>query len=123
MNVKLQLILSAITACAGQILYKKGVSGGSFKLASSEPLVLIKSMISLVFSPYIFLGCVLYVASTLLWLAALSKTQLSQAYPYTALTFVLVMLASHFIFAEAVTLNRLAGYILICLGIFVISIK
>jgi drug/metabolite transporter (DMT)-like permease len=65
---------------------------------------------------------VLYVVSTILWLAALSKTTLSFAYPFTALTFILVMLSSRVIFLESIPTLRYFGIVLIVLGILLSSI-
>jgi drug/metabolite transporter (DMT)-like permease len=79
-------------------------------------------LIWLVFNPVVFWGLVLYVVSTILWLAALSKTTLSFAYPFTALTFILVMLSSRVIFLESIPTLRYFGIVLIVLGILLSSI-
>ena len=56
---------------------------GEITLKSS----VIGDLLKMVFQPLVFSGLVLYVISTLLWLLALSKTTLTFAYPFTALTF------------------------------------
>jgi len=51
------------------------------------------------------------------WAAALSRFELSFAYPFMALSFVLVLLLSAFLFTEAVTAPKLIGVTLIVAGI------
>jgi len=115
MRPVLLLLLSVFSASIGQVLFKKGVlATGEFTLRSS----VIGDLVRLVCQPAVFSGLVLYVVSTILWLIALSKTTLSFAYPFTALTFALVMLSSRVIFLEHIPPLRYFGIALICLGIF-----
>jgi multidrug transporter EmrE-like cation transporter len=60
--------------------------------------------------------------STILWLLAFSKTTLNFAYPFTALTFILVMLSSRVIFLESIPTLRYFGIALIVLGILLSSV-
>ena len=57
-----------------------------------------------------------YVAA-LFWLAALRTMDLSYAYPFMALSFVLVLLLSAAIFGESLSTAKVAGVILICIGV------
>lgn len=108
------LLISIVSASAGQVLFKKGVlTTGEVTLKSS----FFGELIKLVFNPFVFVGLVLYIGSTILWLIALSKTTLNFAYPFTALTFVLVMLSSRAIFLEDIPTLRYFGVLLIILGV------
>ncbi len=55
------------------------------------------------------------------WLAAMTKFELSYAYPLMSLAFVLVLIFSAFLFHEPVTAPKVLGILLIMLGIFVAS--
>ena len=57
-----------------------------------------------------------YVAA-LFWLAALRSMDLSYAYPFMALSFVLVLLLSAVVFGEPLTTVKVVGVILICAGV------
>jgi multidrug transporter EmrE-like cation transporter len=57
-----------------------------------------------------------YVAA-LFWLAALRTMDLSYAYPFMALSFVLVLLLSALVFGESLTTAKVLGVILICAGV------
>jgi multidrug transporter EmrE-like cation transporter len=112
------LLLSVAGASLGQVLFKKGVIlTGEVTFRGS----LLAELIRLIFNPVVFSGLVLYVVSTILWLAALSKTTLSFAYPFTALTFILVMLSSRMVFLESIPPLRYLGIGLIVAGILVSS--
>jgi multidrug transporter EmrE-like cation transporter len=113
------LLLSVASASLGQVLFKKGVMlTGEVTFRGS----VLAELIRLVFNPVVFSGLVLYVVSTILWLAALSKTTLSFAYPFTALTFILVMLSSRMVFLESIPPLRYLGIGLIVAGILVSSV-
>ena len=115
----LLLLLSVASASTGQVLFKKGVLiTGEVTLKSS----VIGELLKLLFQPLVFSGLILYVISTVLWLIALSKTALNFAYPFTALTFGLVMLSSRFIFMESIPPLRYFGIGLIVLGILLSSV-
>jgi multidrug transporter EmrE-like cation transporter len=53
------------------------------------------------------------------WMAALTKFDVTYAYPFTSLGFVFVLLLGSFIFGEALTLYKVAGITLIIIGIVV----
>jgi multidrug transporter EmrE-like cation transporter len=113
------LLLSVLSASSGQVLFKKGVLlTGEVTLKGS----VIGDLLRLVFQPVVFSGLILYVISTILWLLALSKTTLNFAYPFTALTFILVMLSSRVIFLESIPTLRYFGIALILLGILLSSV-
>jgi len=57
----------------------------------------------------------------ILWLAALTKLDLSYAYPFMSLAFVLVLILSAILFHEAVTVPKVLGVGLVVAGIIVAS--
>jgi drug/metabolite transporter (DMT)-like permease len=65
-----------------------------------------------------FLGGLLAAFS---WIAALSRLELSRAYPFTAASFVLILVLSAIFFNEAITPVKIAGALLIVLGLIVAS--
>ena len=100
------LILAAVLAAAGQVLFKLGAGVGS-------------TLVALV-NPTIGAGLVCYGVGTLLWLVALSRTTLTVAYPFTALTFVLVYGAAVLLFNERLTIPAMVGSGLVWLGLVVL---
>ncbi len=59
--------------------------------------------------------------AALCWMAAMTKFELSVAYPFLATSFALVLLLSYLVFNEPLTLTKIAGCILIILGVAVSS--
>jgi len=55
--------------------------------------------------------------ATVSWMAALTKLELSHAYPFVGLSFVAVTLASAWLLHEPLTSLKLAGVALVCLGV------
>jgi drug/metabolite transporter (DMT)-like permease len=53
------------------------------------------------------------------WMAALTRFQLSYAYPFVSITFALMLVLSAAIFGEAITPAKAAGIALIVAGVIV----
>ena len=66
---------------------------------------------------HVLSGLVAWTASTLCWLYVLRIAPLSRAYGLTSLTYVLVLVASVFVFGEHVRRLHVVGTILIVIGI------
>lgn len=123
MSARLLLLLSAIFATMGQVLFKKGMLALGAQNFTLSFFALVKTVADIIFAPVVFVGLMLYVLSTILWLFALSKTTLNYAYPFTALTFILVMASSYLVFSETLPSNRIIGGVVICIGVIIASFK
>ena len=58
-------------------------------------------------------------AASLFWMAAMTKFELSFAYPFMSLAFVLVLMLSVLLLGESLTVGKACGVLMICLGIIV----
>jgi multidrug transporter EmrE-like cation transporter len=76
-------------------------------------------LFGLLLNPWIISALAAALVAVLLWMAALTKLDLSHAYPFVSLSFVLVALASAWAFHEPLTGLKLAGIALICLGVVI----
>lgn len=105
----------------GQFVLKWQVSiSGSLPLDAQGQL---NYMWRMLYSPWVLSGFAAAFLASLCWILALTKLQLSQAYPFTALTLVLVMLISAVFFGEPMTAGKIAGSILIVAGVCVVSLS
>lgn len=59
--------------------------------------------------------------ASLTWMAALTKFELSTAYPFMSFSFLLVLLFSHFLLNESLGIYKVSGMMLIVLGIILIA--
>lgn len=71
--------------------------------------------------PFVLLSFVLTIVSALSWLSALSKAELSFAYPFSIISYVLILIISSLILKEHVSIMRWLGVIIIGIGIFIVS--
>ena len=113
------ILFTVLTNAAAQIMLKKGMNSvGALDIGSDG---LIGTVFRVVFSPFVFLGLTTFVVSMASHLIVLSKVQLSYAYPFLSLAYVVVAAYSYFFFAEDVGLARLAGIGLIVAGTILIA--
>jgi multidrug transporter EmrE-like cation transporter len=101
-----------------------GISVGQvlFKVASldmREPLTL-SNITAMLFNPYFIAAIIIYAVTTLLWGWVLQHADLSKAYPFVALSFVLVPAAGIIFFGERATVGLGVGIALILAGIWII---
>jgi len=75
----------------------------------------------LLLDPWILTGILATFLAGLSWMAAMTKLELSFAYPFMSLSFVLVLIFSAFLFHESVTVPKVLGMLLIIAGIIVTS--
>lgn len=120
MSTYLPLILfTVLTNAAAQIMLKKGMlSLGPLALDGAN---LIATVLRVGFNPWVFAGLTLFVVSMASHLVVLSKVELSYAYPFLSLAYVVVAAYAFFAFREDVNAMRIAGIGLICLGTVLIS--
>lgn len=78
-------------------------------------------LLKLLFDPFILSGFVSAFVASLFWMAAMTKFELSYAYPFMSGAFVLVFLLSVLFFNEAVTWQKLIGLAFIVSGIIITS--
>lgn len=71
--------------------------------------------------PYVISSFLAAFLASLTWMAALTKFQLSTAYPYMSLSFILVFLFSFIFLNETITIQKIGGCILIVAGIILLS--
>ncbi len=107
------LIVAVSLGAGGQICLKFGVN----QLGSGGLVEVIKG----IFTPYVFTGFMLYGLSSVVYLMALSKLDLSFAYPFVALSFVLVTFLSWWLLHEHLPPLRLVGLVFIMGGVLTVA--
>lgn len=78
-------------------------------------------LLGLLTNPWVISGLAAAFCAALAWMLALTQLPLSQAYPFTALTFVLVLAASALFLHEPLTSSKVIGTMLIVAGIAVMA--
>ena len=94
---------------------------GTRSLSSSDGKGLPAVILSVASSPFIWLGLGIYGASVLAWLWVLSKTDVSVAYPFVGISFVLTAVMGAVLLHENVSPLRIAGTALVIFGCILIA--
>lgn len=104
----------------GQLILKWQIAKyGVFPELLNEKLLF---LIKLFINPYILVSFISAFLASLCWMAAMTKYELSYAFPFMSFNYVLVLLFSSIFFNEDINITKVLGSILIVLGIIVISI-
>ena len=107
------------TNAAAQLMLKYGMMQlGPLSFAGVNPVL---KILQIVFSPWVFLGLCTFVISMASHLYVLSKVDLSFAYPFLSLAYVLVAVFAYFVFREDLNALRIAGIAFICVGTILIA--
>ena len=116
MNIVL-ILLSVLLNCAAQLLIRKGmlIEG---EVGMQNMLSHIGSMITNV---WLWGAMICYALSIFLWMSVLSKVEVSYAYPFLSVGYVVSAVAGYALFNENLSPVRIAGIIVICIGVILIS--
>lgn len=120
MGNHLYIFLSIFLSSAAQLLIKWRMSHISFEKHTSfyDKFYTIFGMF---LTPCILLSLMLTFIAGLSWMIAMTKFEISYAYPYTILAFVLILVFSVIIFHEPLTFHKIIGLIFISIGIYISS--
>jgi drug/metabolite transporter (DMT)-like permease len=113
------ILFSVLLAAGAQLTLKHGMnlvadSSGALKLSAS-------SLKDVVTTPAVWGGLFLFGLSAIVWLAVLSRTSLSFAYPFASLSYVLILLADKFVLNETIPALRWVGVFCIMVGIVLVA--
>lgn len=111
------IALTIALTVAGQLLVKLGMTqiGRAPADLTALPMFFLKAA----FNPANFLGLSSAVLAALCWMGALSRCNLSFAYPFMALAIVLVLALAPVVFGEHVTLRQWVGVALVTAGLWI----
>lgn len=78
-------------------------------------------VIALLLNPWIVSGIVATFLAGVSWMLAMTKFEISYAYPFVALNYILVLVAGFFLFNELINATKVIGSILVIAGVIVIA--
>jgi multidrug transporter EmrE-like cation transporter len=114
------LAASVVLNVCGQISIKQSIlnfqdsAGGTayFGMATALPILT---------APLTLLGLVLYAVSAVFWISALSRVELSYAYPMLGAGYILVSIVAWKLWGEAFGVQRLIGTLVVALGVILVG--
>ena len=113
------ILLGVLLNAAAQLLLKAGANAiGTFEFALHN---VVPVGMRLVFEPHIVGGIACYVISVIVWIMALTRVEVSVAYPMLSIGYIVNALAAWYLFGEALTGIRITGIGFIVVGVFLIA--
>jgi drug/metabolite transporter (DMT)-like permease len=114
------VVIATVIGGAGHVMLSKAMRtvGDLTEAPAGRVGAMILAAIS---SPWLLLGVALQATFFFMYLTLLSRAQVSQVLPMTALDYVVVALLARLVLAEAVTPARWAGIALIIVGVVLVS--
>jgi len=115
----LWILLTVALATYSQLILRWQMNEiGAAPSALSDKLIFI---VSIAFKPWILSALFATFLSGLSWMVVLSKFELSYAFPFTALNFIVIMLAGAWILGESLAPAKLIGTLVVMTGVFIIA--
>ena len=109
------IMLTIILTVYGQLAIKWQVmNAGIFPAETPEKIFFLSRLL---LNPWVISAFLAAFLASVSWMAAMTKLQLSHAYPFMSLSFILVLVLSGLIFHEPITWFKVAGMVLIIAGI------
>ncbi|MBI2845889.1 MAG: EamA family transporter [Chloroflexi bacterium] len=112
------ILTALLLSGTGELFLKRGVSQVGVLSFTRERII---AELAQVFSqPFILIGFLLIFSGAILWLAAISRVELSWAYPMLSLGYIYVLLVSWIFLGETMSPLRLLGILVIVSGVFLL---
>lgn len=108
---------SVLLNCAAQLFIRKGM------LAVGETGIgnILSNLGAMLANLWLWAAMVCYAISILLWMLVLSRVEVSYAYPFLSIGYVVAAIVGWQFFGESLSPVRIAGILVICLGVVLIS--
>lgn len=110
----LYIVLTIGFTVYGQLILKWRIE--KFGPLPADSFEKLKFLVGLLFDPAIFSGFAAAFLASLAWMAAMTKFDLSHAYPFMSLNFVVVLFLSAWLLGEPLTFSKVLGIALIVIG-------
>lgn len=113
------ILTSVFLNAAAQIFLKKGMMLiGKFDFAETNYFDL---ALTIAKNPFLIFGFACYGLSIITWMAALSRTEVSFAYPFLSIGYVLVLFFGYYFFNETINFWKILGVFFILTGVVMIA--
>jgi drug/metabolite transporter (DMT)-like permease len=115
----LLVIFSVIAAATGQLMLKHGMQLATAKAHGSNGSLLTAAATT----PWVLLGLGVFAISAVAWLGALSRVPLNVAYPFNAVGYIVILVASVLVLHERANVLTWAGSLLVVAGLLIVVLS
>jgi len=113
------IMLGVLLNAAAQVFLKEGMRRiGHFEFIWAN-LVPIGIMVA--GNLFVLAGLACYVISVAVWLLVLSRVEVSFAYPLLSVGYIVNAVAGYYLFQENLSLTRITGILIICVGVYFVT--
>ena len=113
------IVVSVTLSSLAQIMLKHGMSTPLVQTALQQAWP--TAAYAVLTNMFIIGGLALYALGAIVWLAVLARIDVSMAYPFVALGFLLTMILAILTLGEAVSATRMLGTVLIAAGALLVA--
>ena len=106
----------------GQLILKWRLGKLGFVLPEGGLWDKLLALLKIIFDPFIFSGFASAFIASMFWMAAMTKFEITQAYPFMSLAPAIVFLLGVWLLNETFTWGKVVGLVLIIIGV-VITVK
>ena len=103
----------------GQMILKWRIMKLGFTIPDSGIVDKLLTLFKLVIDPFILSGFLSAFIASLCWMAAMTKFQITEAYPFMSLAPAIVFILGIWLLGETFTIGKVVGLILIIVGLIV----
>ena len=116
MNIIL-ILVSVLLNCTAQLCIRKGM----LLVGETGMSNMITNIGAMITNLWLWGAMICYALSIFLWMAVLSKVEVSFAYPFLSVGYVVAAVVGYYFFGEAISVIRVVGIVIICIGVYLIS--
>ena len=116
MNIVL-ILLSVLLNCAAQLLIRKGmlIEG---EVGMQNLLSHVGSMLT---NLWLWGAMFCFLGSILLWIVVLSRVEVSYAYVFNSIGYVVLTICAYWLFDESISVYKIVGMAVVILGLIIMS--
>jgi multidrug transporter EmrE-like cation transporter len=116
----LLIISNVLLTSVAQIVLKAGMSQPAV-LQGLDDGLRSSTVVTVATSPMVVLGLGMYFCAAFIWLLVLARIEVSLAYPFVGIGFVITMLLGWGIHGDSLSVARVAGTLLIAIGVAILA--
>ena len=120
-RVVLLIMVSVSLSAFAQIALKSGMKSPVIQRALADSASRLNAVLAIGLNGWVIFGLALYVLGAMVWLLVLARLDVSQAYPFVGLGFILTMLLGALLLGEDLSATRIAGTLLVVAGVLLVS--
>ena len=117
MNNILMILGSVLLNALAQLLIRKGM----LQIGSVGMGNIVDNIVPMISNLWLWGAMLSYAISILMWMSVLSKVEVSYAYPFLSVGYIVAAVAGYALFNENLSITRIAGIVVICIGVILIS--